>query len=391
MQVFQSIIGKNTAVELIKELVKIGCENTGALDRKMALAVKAYLDGCDCLIETDTVEMGRHNVIATIPGQIKSPALVWICHMDTVMNNSNRMKLPVEEKVENGRIYGPGVCDMKSGVACAMSAFRKTARRVQKGDIELRHSLKFICIVGEAGDMKNANHLVDQGIVSAEDWIMDLEPTGGEIQIAHKGRFRVELDVHGMTTHASEPDQGADTIAAMAEIIARIRAEVREVPVNKELGRTAVTFVQIRGGYQPYAVPDECKLWIDFRLAPPVTSEKICKLVEDACAYGRRVVQGVKTEYKITGNCSYVENNRESVLLKGLKRAVYQVTGETKNVKVFPKYTDVAVIAERLGNKECLFYGPGDLKYAHKPDEFVEIKNIECCEKGLEQLIREML
>ena len=49
------------------------------------------------------------------------------------------------------------------------------------------------------------------------------------------------------------------------------------------------------------------------------------------------------------------------------------------------------VIAGRLNNHECLSYGPGDLKYAHKPDEFVEIKDIERCERVLVELIYELI
>ena len=67
------------------------------------------------------------------------------------------------------------------------------------------------------------------------------------------------------------------------------------------------------------------------------------------------------------------------------------MTGELPELKVFPGYTDTAVIAGRLGNRECLSYGPGDLKYAHKPDEFVEIKDIERCEKVLTELVKNMV
>ena len=45
-----------------------------------------------------------------------------------------------------------------------------------------------------------------------------------------------------------------------------------------------MTFGQIQGGYQPYVVPDECKLWMDFRLAPPVSGETIKKILNIICA-----------------------------------------------------------------------------------------------------------
>jgi succinyl-diaminopimelate desuccinylase len=55
--------------------------------------------------------------------------------------------------------------------------------------------------------------------------------------------------------------------------------------------------------------------------------------------------------------------------------------------KAFTGYTDTAVIAGKLHNTECMSYGPGSLQYAHKPDEFVEIRDIIRCEKVINHLV----
>lgn len=73
-----------------------------------------------------------------------------------------------------------------------------------------------------------------------------------------------------------------------------------------------------------------------------------------------------------------------------LKKAVRKVTQDDVQVCPFPGYTDTAVIAGMTENKNCLSYGPGNLKYAHKPDEFVEITDIKRCEKVLWQLIEQI-
>ena len=239
--------------------------------------------------------------------------------------------------------------------------------------------------------MRGADHLVDAGYVTNTDYIMDLEPTGGEVQMAHKGRFWVELTIKGITAHASRPEEGADAIAAAGEIITGIRERVSQFSVHEELGRTTVTFGQIQGGYQPYVVPDQCRLWMDFRLAPPVCGETILEIVRQCCDSAKEKVPGIKAEYVITGDRPYVETNPQSVLLKQIRDAVKKVTGRLPEISVFPGYTDTAVIAGRTGNRECLSYGPGDLKYAHKPDEFVEIEDIDRCRRVLEELVNTML
>jgi succinyl-diaminopimelate desuccinylase len=66
------------------------------------------------------------------------------------------------------------------------------------------------------------------------------------------------------------------------------------------------------------------------------------------------------------------------------------VTGVPVQVSAFNGYTDTAVIAGKLGNRECMSYGPGDLEMAHKPNEYVRIEEIIRCEKVLTQLAFQM-
>lgn len=384
-------IENEDVISLTVRLIQTESTNPGIGEINMENLIRDYFKDCKVVFETDPVEEKRENLIITIPGENPSPALVWICHMDTVVTGSNWTKDPFGGEIENGKIFGRGSCDMKAGLACAMSVFRNTAKQVEKGKKTLKYPLRLICTVDEEGDMKGVDHLIDKGFVTKEDLVMDLEPTDGKIQMAHKGRFWVELSIHGITAHASRPEEGADAIAAAGQVITRIRNEVETFPVHEKLGKTTVTFGQIQGGYQPYVVPDECKIWMDFRLAPPVDGKRILNLIEDACGEAKEMIKGVSMEYKITGNRPYVETNESSILLEGLKKAVHHITKETLEAEVFPGYTDTAVIAGRLSNKECLSYGPGSLKYAHKPDEFVEVKDILRCEKVLFQLVKELL
>lgn len=52
-------------------------------------------------------------------------------------------------------------------------------------------SARMICTVDEEGDMTGSDHIVEQEFVKKEDYVLDLEPTDGEIQMAHKGRTMV--------------------------------------------------------------------------------------------------------------------------------------------------------------------------------------------------------
>ncbi len=316
------------------------------------------------------------------------PMLVFICHMDTVVAGKDWTRNPFGAKIENGRIYGRGACDMKSGLACAIRAFCKTALDIKEKKRKITRPLRLICTVDEEGFMTGVEHIIERGYVKKNDFVLDLEPTDKKIQMAHKGRLWLEVTVHGVTAHASKPEEGADAVAAAANIICKMREEFEKFPIHEEMGKSTITFGQIKGGYQPYVVPDECKIWMDCRLAPPIQREHVTAILCEKIREVEGKMQGIQVEFEITGDRPYIERNPSSYLAKCLQKAVRNVTKEECVMEAFSGYTDTAVIAGKLGNRECMSYGPGSLKYAHKPDEFVEILDIQRCENVLLQLIK---
>lgn len=376
------------AVRLTRELVAIESTDPGAMEGGVADFVRRYLDGCGAEIVEQEALPGRRNLMARLGGGLPGPALVLCCHMDTVVFGSGWTRDPLGAEEAEGRIYGRGSCDMKSGLACALSAFRETALAIQTG-AGLRRPLALLCTVDEEADMRGIERAIEAGLVSGEDWVMDLEPTGGQIQMAHKGRLWLELTIQGVTAHASRPERGADAIAAAGELIASARRTflAKAGDGDPVLGRPTITFGQIAGGYQPYVVPDQCRLWVDTRLAPPIDSEAVQAIFRDAAAQAEAVVPGVSVSIRVTGDRPCVPLCPESPLLHALQRACRTVTGQTLEAGLFPGYTDTAVVAGTLHNRNCLSYGPGNLEQAHKPDEFVAVEDIRRCEAVLDALI----
>lgn len=214
---------------------------------------------------------------------------------------------------------------MKSGLASALTAFAEVAKSQKENaeDIEkLPGTLVFIGTVDEEADMKGSEAAVQQGWIQKEDWVLDMEPTSGMIQMAHKGRTWFELNVEGITAHASMPEKGADAIAGIAFMIAEIRKAMGEVPTHEELGKSTVTFGQISGGYSPYVVSDHSMVTIDMRLVPPMNTQEAEKIVRKAIEIGENAVPGVKGSYKITGDRPPVETHMESGLMKALSESV---------------------------------------------------------------------
>jgi len=264
---------------------------------------------------------------------------------------------------------------MKSGLACALTLFLSAAEKAKT--VHPSHTLRFIGTVDEEDMMRGAEAAVRSGWITRDDLILDLEPTDGYIGNFHKGRTWVELEIHGITAHASTPERGADAIAGIAEAISFIRRTVSALPPDQSGYRTTVTFGQITGGYRPYVVSDDAKVWIDIRPVPPVTADKTGKIIEEAISYAEQTIHGVHGTYKITGNRPAVPPHADSRLLKLLAECVRKTTGTDPLIGIFPGYTDTAVMAALTGNSNCMSYGPGKLTVAHKPDEYVDIADIK--------------
>lgn len=378
------------AVELTRELIKIESTDPGSWETKIGEYICDYLKESGAETDTYEVEPGRKIVKGVVAGKKAHPALVFICHMDTVVKGDGWTREAFDAQISDGKIWGRGSCDMKSGLACALTAFTEAAKAQKDKDMDdkLPGTLVFIGTVDEEADMKGSEAAVRQGWIQKEDWVLDMEPTSGMIQMAHKGRTWFELDVKGITAHASMPEKGADAIAGIAFMIAEIRKAMEQAPAHEELGKSTVTFGQISGGYSPYVVSDHSMVTIDMRLVPPMNTKEAEKIVRRAIEIGKKAVPGVKGSYKITGDRPPVETHMESGLMKALSESVTEITGKDPVVSAFTGYTDTAVVAGMTGNMNCMSYGPGNLAQAHKPDEYVEITDIERCVEVYRELIR---
>ncbi len=391
------------AWELTGELVRIDSSDPGAYEQDIEHFVKTLVEmrvaqmpaalGSRIAIEELEVLPDRRNLMVTVPGTGDEPRLVFICHMDTVTLGEGWADdtPPLGAVVRAGKLYGRGACDMKSGLACAISALFSLLDDVEAQAALPRRGFSLICTVDEEDRMRGIEAAIDAGWVGSREWALDCEPTDGQIQVAHKGRTWFELTMTGVTAHASQPWQGADAIAALAEAISEIRRAFAALPVHDELGPATVTFGQITGGYQPYVVPDSCTAWIDMRLVPPTDTQAAKRIVARAIKAAERAVPGTRGTYLITGDRPAIERDPSSPLLAALEGVVATETGTPARVGFFTGYTDTAVIAGTCANRTCLSYGPGSLALAHKPNEYVAYDDVTRVERVLRGLVRATL
>lgn len=385
---------KQSAAELTQQMVRIDSTNPGAGENGMEQFLVSFGERLKLAngrvgIRTEEVLPGRNNVMLFLPGEACKPELVFICHMDTVPAGSGWEENPFSGEIREGKLYGRGACDMKSGFACALSAFQSAAES-DRGRTAQGCTLKLIGTVDEEGNMAGAEKVIQSGWVAEDSLVLDMEPTNGEVQAAHKGRLWFEIAVDGITAHAATPWKGADAIAAAAEVIGGIRREFEKLARHPQMGASTVSFGRISGGSQPYVVSEQCRVTVDMRLVPPYTRADGERIVKEAAEHARRAVPKAKVSYQVTGDRPFIEMDETSELYVRLQDACRAATGRPAETGIFPGYTDTAVIAGKLGNRNCMSYGPGDLELAHKPGEYVPVADIRRCEAVLKELVKKL-
>ena len=279
------MVDTDFAWRLTQGLVRIDSSDPGAYEGEIERYIKALVEERLAQLShpvLDAVQIaelevlpGRRNLMITVPGVSDEARLVYICHMDTVTlgDGWDANTPPLGAVVRNGKLYGRGACDMKGGLACAIAALVHTLERVAADGALPRRGFSLICSVDEEDFMRGSEAANDAG------W-------------AHKGRTWFEIEMAGVTAHASQPWKGADAVAAMAEVVCSLRRAFVALPAHDELGSSTITFGQIEGGYRPYVVPDRAKVWVDMRLTPPTDTAVAKRMVEQAIASAEAAVPG---------------------------------------------------------------------------------------------------
>ena len=194
------MVDRDFVWRLAQELVRIDSSDPGAYEGEIERYIKELIEsqvaGLDCpaldalQIEELEVLPGRRNLMVTVPGLGDEPRLVYIRHMDTVTlgDGWDAGTPPLGAIVRDDKLYGRGACDMKGGLACAIAALVHTLERVAACGELPRRGFSLICSVDEEDFMRGSEAAIAAGWVGSHEWVLDTEPTDGQIQVAHKGR-----------------------------------------------------------------------------------------------------------------------------------------------------------------------------------------------------------
>lgn len=336
--------------------------------------VTAYLEGhfrdLGCEYRRQTVCPGRDNITAIYTPPAAPPRTVMFeCHQDTVPVDAMTVE-PFGAKIEGGRMYGRGACDVKGGGAVMLTAFARLVREKPPGSAKV--ILAFT--VDEENGGLGVSELMKSG-VSADAAIV-AEPTLLNIVNAHKGVARFHLETSGRACHSSRPDEGVNAVYRMARLLQGVEAyaaTLRAMSPNPILGPRTMSVGRITGGVSPNTVPDYCRADVDRRLLPGETFESATADLQ-AFLRSQPGIDFPFTLAKSSPGCAPLSPEPSVELVKRLGSVIDSVVGK-HTVHPVPFGTDASRVA--IAGVPAVVFGPGDIAQAHTKDEWIDLAQLE--------------
>lgn len=334
--------------------------------------------------------MQKANLFATVPAAdgSRQGGVVLSGHTDVVpVTDQDWASDPFCPDVRDGRLYGRGSCDMKGFIGVALGLLPEAMRRSLTAPLHFAFS--FDEEVGCLGAPLLLAELARRG-VRPSGCIVG-EPTSMRPVVAHKGNNAYRCCVTGHAAHSSRTPGGVNAIEYSARLISRIRELAdsmrRDGPFDRAFDvpfSTAQTGM-ISGGIALNTIPENCEFLFEYRNLP---SEDPQWLFEQITRYAREELEPEMRVVAATAAISF-ERLGTTVALDSAEQAAI-----TQMVRTLCNDFDTRKVA--YGTEAGLFSkagiptvicGPGNIDQAHKADEYVELSQLEECDRFLRRVL----
>ncbi len=385
-------VDRDLVVNLLRDLVAIDSVNPTLVPGARGEAAASeflckFLRECGIPAELEEAAPGRPNVVAMLSaasaanrsGGKPSAALTILAHIDTV--GAGDMPEPFRPRERDGRLYGRGALDIKSGVA-AMCAAALAARDAGA----IRKPLLIAAVVDEEYDSIGTEALLKRYTADAA---IVLEPTDLCLTIAHKGYAWFEIVAHGRAAHGSLPSEGRDAIRMMGRVLNILDAldrKLASLAPHPLLGHGSLHASLIRGGQELSSYPAECRLQLERRMLP---EESAGELEVEL----RSLVAGLSArdpEFRATvrglGSRPAYEISRDAPVVRLVSEAIRKTigSGAAEHLVGMAAWTDTALLA--AAGVPGVVFGPSG-RGLHGKEEYVELDSVIQCSEVLFEAI----
>lgn len=354
------------AVKLTQQLVRFNTINPPGSEKLCAEFIGEMLERSGFSISYHDFDPGRTSLVATIGGDSERPPLCFTGHIDTVpLGHKDWTEDPFAAEIKEGKLFGRGSSDMKSGVAAFVAAVTSIAPALEKGP-----GVVLVITAGEETGCQGAYHLAGlANVLGKAGAIIVAEPSSNYPFVGHKGALWLKAHADGVTAHGSMPELGDNAIYKASHAILKLEAYDFDIKGHDVMGGPTLNVGTFRGGINVNSVPDYAEIGIDVRTIPGQ------KNVDVETSLTTLLGDDVTVESFV--NVEGVWSNPGDAWIKEVIDLMETVLDEKITVKTASYFTDASVLTPAYGGVPTIILGPGEASMAHQTDEYCYVHRID--------------
>ena len=365
-----------SSVELTQDLVRFRTINPPGDERACAERLASLLEGAGFAVDLTSFGEGRAQLVVRIGGASRKPAIGFTGHLDTVPLGAQPWSVdPLAAEIKDGKLYGRGSSDMKSGVTAFVTAGVALA-----GKLANTPGVVMYITAGEETDCTGAAAMAREISLPRVGALVVAEPTGNQPLVGHKGALWLEAVTTGVTAHGSMPEKGDNAVHKAARAITALQDFDFNFARHAVLGGPTLNVGTIKGGLNINSVPDHAAIGIDIRTIPGQSHGKIR---DQLASY-----LGDDVALSTLLDAESVWTSPDDAWIGDVFRITHDVAGFGDKPAAAPYFTDASVLTPAIGSPPTAIIGPGELALAHQTDEYCLVSRIEQATEIYSRMIR---
>ncbi len=232
----------------------------------------------------------RSNLVARLPAgrSPKGPTLLATSHLDSIhvddtANEDDWFVDPFGGEIRNGRVYGLGASDNKSGCVAKIMA----AKAIKEAGVELPGDLMLLLVADEEGYMLGVKEFIKAGLhKEVSGALSESMGRGSRVRETVPGRTSAMITFYGTNAHAGSsprPGVGVNAIHKASKFIAAIADAAPNHPPSPYYGPSFYQVLQTKGGWpttQTSQKPAFCRIFLDTRIVPDHNPDDVWRDVQ---------------------------------------------------------------------------------------------------------------
>ncbi|EPT8860152.1 TPA: ArgE/DapE family deacylase [Listeria innocua] len=360
---------RDRKIQILKDIVNI--DSTNGHEEQVANYLQKLFAEYGIESEKVQYDVDRASLVSEI-GSNDGKVLAFSGHMDVVdAGDVSKWKFPPFEATEHeGKIYGRGATDMKSGLAAMVIAMIELHEEKQK----LNGKIRLLATVGEEVGELGAEQLTQKGYADDLDGLIIGEPSGHRIVYAHKGSINYTVKSTGKNAHSSMPEFGVNAIDNLLLFYNEVEKFVKSIDATNEiLGDFIHNVTVIDGGNQVNSIPEKAQLQGNIRSIPEMDNETVKQvLVKIINKLNKQ--ENVNLELIFDYDKQPVFSDKNSDLVNVAKRVASDIVKEEIPLLGISGTTDAAEFTKAKKEFPVIIFGPGN-ETPHQVNENVPVKN----------------